>query len=313
MKTTIRTYTPDEIGKLSLFFSAYLNAYPDAKLMSPEFYTHHPVLRNGENAFCALDAAENVVGFAPLLPAPVADESLPENLHHIWAIIIAAPELQDGDRVRELLFNRVLERAVAIKQSLTGRAVRLAADYMASQRPDIDFLMARGFTDFDRIYVMQCDLASSLPRLDPPTGITVERRKMTSVDEQRRYLDALNRCFPENPKNLDALRFLLRSPLWNTGTAITAFDQRHQVVGSVLAYWEDANPWGITDDVFVLPEWRRRGIARFLVNEGLRYFWANGLAAARLEVKRGNAPAVALYRATGHTIINEEVLLGRYI
>ncbi|MBN2391530.1 MAG: GNAT family N-acetyltransferase, partial [Anaerolineae bacterium] len=85
------------------------------------------------------------------------------------------------------------------------------------------------------------------------------------------------------------------------------------LVASVLSYWNPDDRIGITDDVFVLPEWRGRGIAKYLVNAGLAYLRAHGLEHARLEVLTSNPPAVSVYKATGHTIVNEEWLLGLYI
>ena len=109
------------------------------------------------------------------------------------------------------------------------------------------------------------------------------------------------------------LQFFLNSPLWGTGTTIAAFDQHHQLVGNVLVYRDDTQQCGIMDDVFVLPEWRRRGIAKALINEGLKYFRTCGIEDVRLEVKQSNNPAVSLYTIMGYTIINEEVLLGLFL
>ncbi len=81
----------------------------------------------------------------------------------------------------------------------------------------------------------------------------------------------------------------------------------------MLAYPNEANTWGVTDDVFVLPEWRGRGLAKYLVNEGLRYLQEIGLEQSVLEVLVSNAPALHVYQVTGHTIINEEVFLGLYL
>jgi ribosomal protein S18 acetylase RimI-like enzyme len=108
------------------------------------------------------------------------------------------------------------------------------------------------------------------------------------------------------------LSFFLDSPTW-AGTTIAAFDPQGQLVGSALAYPDEEKRWGIVDDVFVLPEWRGRGIAKRLVGEGIKCLREQGLEEARLDVVQSNAPAISLYRSMGYVTINEEVMLGMYI
>jgi ribosomal protein S18 acetylase RimI-like enzyme len=100
--------------------------------------------------------------------------------------------------------------------------------------------------------------------------------------------------------------------MW-AGTAVAAFDPQGQLVGSVLAYPDEEKRWGVVDDVFVLPEWRRRGIARRLVGEGIRYLREQGMQEVRLDVVQTNGPAISLYRSMGYVTIDEEVMLGMYI
>lgn len=55
-------------------------------------------------------------------------------------------------------------------------------------------------------------------------------------------------------------------------------------------------------DVVVAPAWRRRGIGARLVNSLLVRLWARGLRTATLEVREGNAAALALYRRLGFAV-----------
>ncbi len=50
---------------------------------------------------------------------------------------------------------------------------------------------------------------------------------------------------------------------------------------------------------------RRRGLGRMLMDEALRRLHRAGAAACFLEVDRGNAAAVALYRALGYRVVGE--------
>jgi ribosomal protein S18 acetylase RimI-like enzyme len=62
--------------------------------------------------------------------------------------------------------------------------------------------------------------------------------------------------------------------------------------------------WHVADEMHVLdvvthPDARRRGHARALMDETLAYARREGVRAILLEVRRSNAPAIALYRALG--------------
>jgi ribosomal protein S18 acetylase RimI-like enzyme len=309
----VRNYQASDIEKLVRFFERYRGAFPDAKLAPPEYYTYHPTLAGGQNVFCALDHEERIVGFAPVFPAPATEESEPEEPHHIWTIVVADPGAPDAGQAQALLLDRVIERAKAVKASFTPRRVWLAADMTASQRPDIQHLLENGFEHYGGMYVMNRKTEDSILDVSVPPEITVRRSKITTEEEQKAYVWAYNSCFFELPKTLEALRFFLNSPIWAAGTAVAAFDSQGQLVGSVLAYPDEDAGWGVVDDVFVLPEWRRRGIARRMVGEGIRYLREQGVEEVRLDVVQSNEPAISLYRSMGYVTISEEVMLGLYI
>lgn len=314
MSIIIRNHTANDLPQLATFINRYLATIPDAKLISPEVYTYHPAAEAGQNVFSAWDNEGNFVGFAPLFPAPATNAEATSEPHHIWTIVVADPARADGGPIREMLLARVLERAQALLERFPlPRRIRLASDLIVSQKADIDFLLNQGFAHYESMYVMDRDLTA--PLLSPPLlqSVTVRQWKMEKEAEQDAYLAAFNRCFPGNPKDRAALQFFMQSPMWHVGTAISAFDGDGNLVASVLSYWDPDDKTGITDDVFVLPEWRGRGLARYLVNAGLAYQRDHGLECARLEVLASNPPAVAVYKATGHRIVNEEWLLGLYI
>jgi GNAT superfamily N-acetyltransferase len=313
MSITIRNHTANDLPQLSAFINRYLAVIPDAKLVVPEVYTYHPAAEKGQNVFSAWDE-NDFVGFAPAFPAPATEAEAASEPHHIWSIVVADPTRADGDAIREALLARVLDRACVLAERFPApRRVRLACDLIVSQKADIDFLLGNGFAHYESMYVMDRDLTAPLLDLSLPQDIAVRQWKMETETEQDAYLAAFNRCFPGNPKDRAALQFFMQSPMWQVGTAISAFDGDGALVASVLSYWDPDDRIGVTDDVFVLLEWRGRGIAKYLVNAGLAYQRAHGLERACLEVRASNPPAVSVYKATGHTIVNEEWLLGLYI
>lgn len=98
-------------------------------------------------------------------------------------------------------------------------------------------------------------------------------------------------------------------PVFENGKNILcAFDNKD----SLIAYWfNDVD--GITEEVFVLPQWRREGIAQGVIREALVYLKECGKLNAELEVKKSNGKARALYEKMGYEIYKEERSLGIFI
>ena len=144
----IRNYQETDLPELASFFTRYLEKYPDAKLNSAEFYTYHPVLKGKDNAFCVVDADQKIIGFAPMFPVLITDGPA-THLNDIWAIILASPEHEQAEKIHEMLFVRVCERAEELKSKYHASQIRLASDMMVSQKTDIDYLLGKGFEPFE--------------------------------------------------------------------------------------------------------------------------------------------------------------------
>lgn len=310
---SLQTYNQNEINGLAAFCNAYLEKYPDAKLMTPEFYTYHPALKDSENVFCVLTEQQEMVGFAPLFPVMTTDENGITGPHEIWTIMLANAEPKTVVQIHERLFQGVVTRVNSLKAEYGLSQIKLAADMMVSQKADINYLLQKGFTPFEQIVVMGRDTSKDIPTVTTPSGIHFQQSKLATADEQAAYLAIYNTCFPHSPKAREELLFLLQSSLWEKGCVIAAYSPSQEIVGAVLQYWNAEAGFAVTDDVMVLPEWRGQHIAQCLVMEGLNYCQAQGIAEVRLEVKATNAPAVSVYSAMEYRIINQETLLGMLI
>jgi [ribosomal protein S18]-alanine N-acetyltransferase len=78
-------------------------------------------------------------------------------------------------------------------------------------------------------------------------------------------------------------------------------DGHHEVVGMVVV-------WMIVDEAHIAtfavdPRYRRNGIGRLLLEDALREAIKQGATSSTLEVRAGNIPAQALYRAFGFDVV----------
>jgi ribosomal protein S18 acetylase RimI-like enzyme len=66
---------------------------------------------------------------------------------------------------------------------------------------------------------------------------------------------------------------------------------------------------GVVYELYVAPEFRRRGIARLCASEAIRRLWEFRPTKIQLEVIQGNAGAVALWKSLGFQKVSERFIL----
>jgi ribosomal protein S18 acetylase RimI-like enzyme len=307
MPIQIETYRPEFGAAMEALQRRYIAALPQGtKFVPRELYNHHPALEGGQNVFCAFVEGRVLAGYGALFPTPAEPGSPPEIPNTIWVHIRVDPEAERGAVLQDVLYAAILQRCGEYGRRWRDRRTRLAISYPVARQDEIAYFAAQGLVKFDALLQMARDLSEPLAPLSLPPGVTVRRWALETRQDRQRYLEVETVVFPQSPRTLDELAFTMRG--WEGGTAVTAFDAQENIVGSVMAYWYGAH--AITEDVFVVPGWRRKGLARYLIGEGMRYLAQNGKGAANLEVKESNQPAVGLYQSLGYRVVNTELQLG---
>ena len=97
----------------------------------------------------------------------------------------------------------------------------------------------------------------------------------------------------------ETFRYLLTNPLV---IARQIKSEDNQMVAFALALIEPDGVGHITT-IGVVPEYRRRGLARMALHEVERSFLARGVTTVRLEVKTDNLSAQRLYEQVGYVIV----------
>jgi GNAT superfamily N-acetyltransferase len=300
----ILQFTPGDVHQVMELQQTCLKKYPEA-VRAGEMYLS-PVFEGGKNVYCAFDEQGRMQGYAPIFLRFAAEPGLP---HTIWAEVMVNPELRSPKKLKDLLFERVLNRAREITLPFPGHAVSLNFQYHAAQTSSIEYVLSKGCIYNQGFYRMIFDLSQKPPVFSIPDGIEVRQLRMESEPEQRAYIEAQNEANPVALLSQATWQFLLNSPGWNV-TTLTAFNGK-KIIGSVAEYWDEdlrrksGKALGITDYVFVNAAWRRQGIAAFLVSQGLLYLKDHGLKEAGLEVRAANQPALNLYKKSGYIVVDE--------
>jgi ribosomal protein S18 acetylase RimI-like enzyme len=290
--------------------TACAEVYPGTPVIPGEVYLS-PGFEGGRNVFCAFDKAGRLVGYAPVFPVLVPDGV--NTPHTIWAEIRVDPRIEEPLAVKDWLWEAVIGRAREIAAAAPAHPSRLVLKHLPAETASIAYVLSRGCEHTESIYQMARALSEPIPAGPALPGLDLRRWRMESVAEQQAYVQAHNEAFPEAPMALGDWQHFMKSPQWATGTSITAFDGA-EAVGSVTVYWDEAKnrsqeqTVGFTEHIFVRLAWRKRGIARRLILDGLRYLKEHGLDEAHLEVLAQNRQALRLYEDLSYCVTHESGL-----
>ena len=306
---TIRTFTQEDIPQVMRIQQVYRQAYPNATVIPGEVYLS-PGFEGGKNIFCAFNEHDILLGYAPIYPNLATEPDIP---HTIWVEVKASPEITEPRKIKDSLFEKIVQRAKEIGQSAPGHPIHLTFQYHPSEIASIEYVQSRGCAYMESVFRMICDLTQGIKILPPPALLDVRRWRMESEAEQLSYVEARNEAFPEAPVALADWQAFLASPAWQDGTTITAFEGQ-AVVGSVTAYMDETisqitgKRAGYTEYIFVRKNWQKRGIASYLINQAQLYLKERGGEAAFLEVRASNQNALELYRKLGYHEVDESRL-----
>jgi len=304
---TILSCRPGDIPAIVALQERYALACPGATIIPAEVYSA-PAFAGGRNIACAHAPDGGLLGYASLYPAPAAaDPRLPRV---VWAEIRVDPALAEPGQVRNRLFDHIMARLQEISTETPGRASHLTFQYLPAEIESITYVTSQGATYTESIFRMRRVLSRPIPRASPPAGIRIGPWRMPDELDQVRYVQARNEAFPDEPVSLAEWQYFLGSPQWAAGTAIAAFSGE-DLLGSVTVYWDEGDnnrngrAVGYTEDIFVRPAWRGRGIARSLVRAAMVYLRKHDLADALLEVRAHNGEALRLYYSLGFDVAQE--------
>jgi ribosomal protein S18 acetylase RimI-like enzyme len=304
---TIQPFTASLIAAVVDLQLAYAAVYPDAPVIPAEAYLS-PAFEGGRNVFCVVDESGTLIGYAPLYPVLMQNDShLP---HTFWVEIKTDPACAASEEIKDQLFERIRLRTHELTKAFPGHPAQLTFQYFPSETASIAYVLSRGCQYTETVFTMRRDLSKEIPSMSPVNGIRICPWLMESEAEQQMYMQARNECFPEALIALEEWQYFMQSLQWSVGTTFAAFDG-DELVGNVAVFWDEAENQrsgkriGFTEYIFVRPGWRGKNIGRQLINAGLAYLKQHDLAEAYLDVRAMNKSALHVYVDLGYEVIRE--------
>lgn len=248
-----------------------------------------------ENAFCAYEG-DTLLGFGTLSKTGSWYTSETRDpLRRLMLSLRTAPDLEDPDEVRGLLLDALILRVKQIAAEFPDRRVAISAFVEEDDGYLIQQLLERGFGMDTLIPVLGVDLEEPLASPAPPPEFRIASYDYESQGVAA-YVEADYLASDHQVDSPNEVAFRLHGPGFET---FAAFDGS-RLVGA-CSVWEIGEGRAATENIFVLPEYRGRGIARALVLTALRELQSRGLDLATLTVEGTNREALGLYVSLGYT------------
>ncbi len=263
-----------------------------------------------ENIYCAANEEGDILGVGHLEPhdtwALITKEDMPSDYIYKLRLGISVNfELEPPESLRDELLEALLMRAKELKKMHQGKKIRLIKYIASEDNAEIDYLLSKDFAAYRTSFVMKRDLTDEIPDAPEVDGINVVNWKIATEEEKKQYLDAEAKSNAGVCWSLNQLSWYSFGPEWDTFTAFSG----DKVVGSTMT-WMITDERSATENIFVIPEWRKKGVAKLVITEALKFLKNRGKNIATLSVFGDNKPAIALYKSLGYKMYFTNIEFG---
>ncbi|MNI62317.1 ribosomal-protein-alanine N-acetyltransferase [compost metagenome] len=199
----------------------------------------------------------------------------------------------------------MIARSKEIKAQHPEKRIMVNVYADTDQLQEQSYYLRRGFTVFNTIAVFKYDLSREIPRYPLPEGVQITPFLLDSDEARGQYHQAESASF-------EGVAWSLNQLAWMQGaqeiTNFCAFSGT-KLIGNTSTWWI-AEGHSATENVFVLPEWRKQGVARNLLCTALNSLKSQGKTIATLGTHGSNKKAIRLYTQIGYELQGFRLMLG---
>nr|WP_051107745.1 GNAT family N-acetyltransferase [Paenibacillus fonticola] len=257
---------------------------------------------NWSNVYCAFEDGKMIAKGQVSIINVVPPGRSKENNHSIYVNLKTIPERENDIVLLDSVYQYLFIRANQLKETLPKEyGTMLCVGNDSAETANNQFFMQKGYLHLNSLYGMNRDLNEPIPEIKLQEDLQFSHWKMETFDEERDYLDVDAEIWPDTPIGLNRLSENKNHKLWTS----MVIRQSDVIVGGLMTWQETEH--GVIEDVFVREPWRQRGIAKFLLTQGLKYLKVNQLQSASLMVLTTNKSALSLYESVGFYADKEEI------
>lgn len=264
-----------------------------------------------ENIFIAFDHNENYLGSGYIYPNLNYDMS-PEHPMNIYLDINMANQDDFGNEVCCELLNKLKVRAKEIRELNKDITARLYFGCISGDRTKFDFFVSKGFVHDEATYLLEVKINDYVIGNEYIENVEIRENTFVNESEKEKLIKFHNDIFIKTI-DYDFISELNEHEITKHYTAY----QNNEMIGHIMIYADKTQNGkfvGKIENLFVINGWRKKKIARRLMDEVMKYFKNNCIEHVQLEVWSANKVAYAFYEKIGFKFIKEtELYTGIYL
>lgn len=255
-----------------------------------------------ENAVAAVDEKDTLLGVCALSCDGtwyyIEKERQDIPLYRMQMEICVKDGIAEQELVERQLIQAVKQRLQQIKEKYPDKKLCIRCWCKESEYDKQQQLLELGFTGNNITWIMGFDLEhTEIPDAVIPEEIAVELLDGTE-EELRAYLTANELGYNKVQDAEGELRFRLG----DERTKLFAAWDGERVVSSVTV-WHISDDRAATENIFTIPEYRRKKIGTKTIGKALTYLKEQGYKLATLTCVGDNGDAIALYTQIGYKVV----------
>ena len=270
-------------------------------MLSMLSYMYNPDYKP-ENIFCAVEKS-NIIGFAHISPEydwnNLQDDTCEDFVIKYNICLVDNSNIT----LKNDLLNSLIKRARELKQLYPHKNLVLNNWFDSTNIDELSYYLSSGFQVGKSCFVMKYDLSKELKVVNKPNGIFFEPLSFADSDNLNNYHRVLRAVFNCQTQSKNYFNWAKNGPERQVYGAY----HNNNLVASITT-WRISENHSATEDIFVVPSWRNKGLAKYMVIDALKQLKQQGKSSATLSVFTDNSPAIKLYESLGYEI--DAVMLG---
>jgi GNAT superfamily N-acetyltransferase len=262
-----------------------------------------------KNMFCAVNPQGELLAAAHLMEHDtfhaVGHDDEPDFIRYLTFEMAFAGGVEDA-AVKDALKEALIGRAKEIKIQYPEKRIVMAQYMDTDGHKELGYWLANGFTVYDTIVVFKFDLSRDIPDYPLPDGVEVLPYALNSTEAREKYHQAELAAFDGVAWSIPHLKWMQGS---QEMTNFCAFSNDGVFLGNTST-WRITEERSATENVFVIPEWRSKGIARSIISTALRHLKEQGKTMATLGTHGNNKKAIRLYTQMGYELYGFRLTVG---
>lgn len=245
-------------------------------------------------SFTVIDDGEIILGVGTISYHESFKDKCVENKHKL---IFDYCTLEENEDIVRLLLDEAKRRVQQLKE-VNSKKLCLMSFIEVDNINEMQKFLKEQFYIGQCIPILKYKLENKREHYELPEGIYIDELDKTNIENVEEYIAATGEA---NEGVADSInQFIFRANDENFKTYYASDGKK--IIGGI-SIWHIGEDRGATENIFTIPEYRRKHIASELINIAFDKLQKDGKKIATLTVVGNNKPAIQLYQKIGYELM----------